>query len=224
MKVRRFEEFSAVSDELVEILRSSMTGEMDSKQAVLLPGGATPVPIYKAIESNPFSASPNACVIISDERYVSDQSDFYNYGKLEPMVNAIGIHKDNIIKVDTSLEYTESAVNFDKRISDFMEDGGVISLAVLGLGSDGHTASLFSRHDIRASEGRYAINVSANDGPDRISVTPELLAQAEKVVILVAGESKTEIVQRLEDTPDEVIAGIALAHAVDVEVWFSKRK
>ena len=123
--------------------------------------------------------------------------------------------------VNTKIEFEEAAVDFDARITGFLERGGVISLAVLGLGLDGHTASLFSANDIVNAASMYAMAVTTNQGPDRISVTPALLKKAGQVIVFVAGEAKKNVVEQLEHTPNSVIAGRVLADVQSVEVWYS---
>lgn len=222
VKVRRFDAHDSMISEVASLLRDELTFSAVHPHAVVLPGGATPLPVYKRIEQTPFPADENAYIVISDERYVSKTSSFYNYSQLDGMVQALGVKEDQVLNVDTTLEFNSSAEDFDRRLTSFMGNGGVIRLALLGLGSDGHTASLFSRRDLRESEGRYAVPITANEGPDRISVTPDLIEQSERVIVMAAGASKRGIVSQLEECPRKVVAGRILAKHSNAEIWYSE--
>ena len=100
-----------------------------------------------------------------------------------------------------------------------MNGNGRITLGLLGLGADGHTASLFTPEDVARGENLYAVAVPHEPKPDRISVTPELLRRVERLVILVAGPEKNAIVTKLMETPDQVVAGLVLRNATSIEIW-----
>ena len=105
MKVKRFNEYNVMIDEIISLLKEQLTTRSEKPYAVILPGGATPLPVYEEIEKNPFPIEENAYVIMSDERYVSESSKFYNYGKLSGMVQALGIDESQVLNVDTSLDF-----------------------------------------------------------------------------------------------------------------------
>src|SRR5690606_24873847 len=101
----------------------------------------------------------------------------------------------------------------------FIEAGGAFPLAFLGLGTDGHTASLFSREDLDRAAGRWASPTPRPTPPDRVTVTPATLARVDRIVFLVAGRDKDAVTQQLLDSPTSVIAGQAVEGARHVEVW-----
>jgi 6-phosphogluconolactonase len=220
VNVRRFEHYREFKRAVLDMMSRQFLADSDVPYAVILPGGVTPLDIYESIASAPCEVSEKLHLIISDERYVEESSDFYNFGKMRPMIDALGLPPERVIRVDTSLGFEGAADDFDSRISAFLEEG-VISLAFLGLGADGHTASLFTRQDIYDGEGKCAIPVKAHEGPDRISLTKDLLSQSEKALILTSGAGKDEIISRLEEDQNSVVAGIVLKDVVDAEVWYS---
>ncbi len=112
-----------------------------------------------------------------------------------------------------------SATRYHQDLRRFMNGNGRITLGLLGLGVDGHTASLFSSDDVARGDNLYAVAVSHDPKPDRISVTPELLRRVERLVILAVGSEKQDIVTRLIQTPDQVVAGLALRENSQVEIW-----
>jgi 6-phosphogluconolactonase/glucosamine-6-phosphate isomerase/deaminase len=95
-------------------------------------------------------------------------------------------------------------------------------LGILGLGADGHLASLFRPEDLRRGGGRYAIAVPRDPGPDRVSVTRELLLLIERLVFLVVGAEKAEVVKRAEHDDPRLTAIQGVRGAKSVELWFSE--
>jgi 6-phosphogluconolactonase/glucosamine-6-phosphate isomerase/deaminase len=94
-----------------------------------------------------------------------------------------------------------------------------VRLGLLGLGADGHTASLFKSADLEAARGHLAIAVQRPDGRAAVSVTPDFLAQVEEIVFVVAGADKTPALQRLNARDPTLTAWCAVEHCTRVEVW-----
>jgi 6-phosphogluconolactonase/glucosamine-6-phosphate isomerase/deaminase len=72
---------------------------------------------------------------------------------------------------------------------------GPSALGLLGLGADGHTASLFNQEQLSQARGKLAIAVDRPDGLQGISVTPEVLSRVAQPVFLVTGADKHAIVE-----------------------------
>ena len=96
-------------------------------------------------------------------------------------------------------------------------DGGppVLDVALLGLGEDGHTASLFPFSRALAIEDRLCIAISGapKPPPDRVSMTLPLLGAARSLIVLAVGEGKAMAVARALDHPDTGIPASLLPHA-----------
>ena len=105
----------------------------------------------------------------------------------------------------------------------YIENGGRITLGLLGLGADGHVASLFSKRDLTRATDRYSIAVPLDSGPDRVSVTPKLLREIDSLVFLVAGQEKAGVFDRILNDPESTIAGQAVRGTSDTEVWYAPR-
>lgn len=94
-------------------------------------------------------------------------------------------------------------------------------MGLLGIGTDGHTASLFNEADLRESENCYAIPVEKHPPPHRISATKRLISKADRVVFLCTGARKRPIIEQLQHDPQTVIASKAVEDVNRVEVWYS---
>lgn len=222
MKYREFKDYSELASEAVKLLGGYFGKKWKSPHAVMLAGGMTPIGIYDQIAEWPVSVHENLRIILSDERDVPFDSENNNFGKIKPMIDALKILDEHVIAVDTDVALEFSADRYNDRLSSFINEGGVIAFALLGIGSDGHTASLFTRDDIERGEGRYAMAVKRDvQGPDRISVTADCLRMVERVVFIASGPEKKSVVDKLRDAPQTVIAGMATADVADVELWYS---
>lgn len=113
----------------------------------------------------------------------------------------------------------DAVSEFDREVGAFFERGGEVPFGLLGLGTDGHTASLFTESHLKESEGRWAIGVSRPDGLNGVSLTPQALARVARVVFLVAGTDKRAVLQQLIRAPNSVTAGRAVAGCPRVEIW-----
>jgi 6-phosphogluconolactonase len=107
-------------------------------------------------------------------------------------------------------------------IGRFLGAGGVIPLGLLGLGADGHTASLFSTDHIAQGQDAWAQSVPRPDGLHGVSVTARLLREVQQLIFVVSGRGKREMAHRLMHQPDTVTAGRAVAGHRAVEVWMDR--
>ncbi len=220
----RFKTFTD-SDRLVEaaagLLREYMQLQSSGPFAVMLPGGRTPVPTYRQIERNPFTVSAGLHVMMSDERMAPESSSDNNFAGAAGMIKSLGIDKSRILKANTSLRLDKAASAYNRNLSLFFENKGRLVLALLGIGSDGHTASLFCNEDLEKSPGLFAIPVTGVKPCDRVSVTPGTISRAERIVFLAAGKEKEPVIARLKASPDSVIAGRVVKDSDNVELWHS---
>lgn len=187
--------------------------------AVLLSGGRTPVAAYAEVEQRRFRAAEDLYVLLADERMVPEESPDSNVGSLRPMLNALALPEDRILRVNTALPLKKAAAAYDRALHQFVRSGGRITLGLLGLGADGHTASLFTDEDLARAAGSLAVGVPRQGGTDRVSVTPDLLKRAEVLIFLVTGPEKQAVVARLMKDPDSLVAGRAVRDAAAVQLW-----
>ncbi len=214
-----FDTRDALDDALYALIEKELSLHLARPHAVMLSGGSTPVPVYERIAQQPFSIAPTACVTYSDDRHVPPDSPDSNYGVTQPMLKALGLPDERVLRVETEHPLDEAAEAFHNRLADFMLAGGRITLALLGLGSDGHTCSLFTTEDLDRGAGRYAVAVPRPQPPNRVSVTPNTLVHCERVVFVVSGEDKAAVARQFLETPERLVAGQAVAGREEVELW-----
>jgi 6-phosphogluconolactonase/glucosamine-6-phosphate isomerase/deaminase len=96
-----------------------------------------------------------------------------------------------------------------------------IGLGLLGLGADGHTASLFGAADLERARGHLAIAVQRPDGMSAVSVTPELLAHVQDPLFVVAGGGKRDAIQALIAQDPQLTAWRAVQGCTGAQLWFA---
>lgn len=216
-----FENISLLNKSVTALLKHDFEREYSRNHAVMLSGGKTPFEAYRLVADGRCVVSSGLRIFLSDERLVPITSAESNYGNLRFMVEALHLEENKVIAVNPELEPALAAERYDDDLRKFINNGGIIPLGLLGLGADGHTASLFCREDLERGKGHYAIPVVAPNGMKRVSVTPDLLAKIQQIVFVVAGSDKKAIVDKLISNPSSVIAGLAVTRAKMKQVWFA---
>lgn len=202
-----------------ELLKRTLQSGGDAPRLVLLSGGSTPLPVYRVIAEQPFDIAPGAHLGYTDERHVPESDAQSNYAATIPTIKALGVASERVLRPNTGEAIEAAAAGYDAQLRRYLDAGGTIPLAIVGLGADGHTCSLFTEEDLAASEGKLAAAIHRPEPPHRITVTPDLLQRVEHVVVLVAGPEKQAVVQQLLTRPDTMVAGRALSRCGSVEVW-----
>ncbi len=185
---------------------------------LMLSGGSTPVPAYRLVGGGGVRAGGGAFVMYSDERLVPPDSVHSNYGCTRDLLTAAGLPENRVVRVHTDLDGAAAATRYHNDITQIITRDVACRVAILGIGADGHTASLFSIEHARQA-GTYAIFAGKQAGFDRVSVTSALLKRFERLIFLVSGESKKAIATTLLREPQSIPAGCAVAGHGCVEVW-----
>ena len=152
-------------------------------------------------------------VFYADERAVPFDSEDSNH-KLctDELFSLVPIPPSNIHALNASLlhDLDELADEYEEQlVREFVGPNSVrypvFDLILLGMGPDGHTASLFPSHDLLTENDRWvaAIEDSPKPPPRRITLTYVVINHATRVVFVAAGEGKKEILQTVLDRPEE---------------------
>ena len=168
--------------------------------SVALSGGNTPQPLYEFLAKDPSADKLDWHKIQffwGDERQVPpDHPDSNYFQAFRTLLKHRQVPGENIHRIRGELEPTIAADFYQQAILDwFSETLPRFDLILLGMGSDGHTASLFPNTDPVIHPDNYHL-VAANylTGQDtwRITMMPRLINAAKKILVLVSGLSKAE--------------------------------
>ena len=215
-----FETKEALHDAALGLVAPVLRNTEESPRAVIVPGGRTPVPLFEALAANPVVPGPGLYLGYTDERHVPETDPQSNYALTVELIRALQLPPARVLKVRTELPLEEAAAQYHDAWRQFFDAGGTIPLALLGLGDDGHTCSLFTPEQVQScAPDRYAAPVLRDTGPHRVTVTPALLQRVEHIVFLAAGQEKAAVVEAMLREPDTVTAALAVGNAPKVSLW-----
>ncbi|MGF1481210.1 MAG: 6-phosphogluconolactonase [Cyanophyceae cyanobacterium] len=168
---------------------------------IALAGGSTPKPLYEALaeQSLPWE---KVQVFWGDERYVSaEHADSNQKMARQAWLNRVSIPSANVHPVPTGAASPEAdAEQYERELRQtFKTSEGEVpafDMILLGLGDDGHTASLFPHTEALAVRDRL-VTVGHKEGQPRITFTVPLLNQARCVIFIVSGANKRSALQQI---------------------------
>ncbi|MBH1988488.1 MAG: 6-phosphogluconolactonase [Myxococcaceae bacterium] len=168
---------------------------------VALSGGRTPKPVWEALKTIPVDWS-RVHIYWSDERYVPIEHPRSNAGSAKhDLLDHVPVSKAHIHAIETGLaDPHECALRYAKNLEELRLD-----LVYLGIGTDGHTASLFPGISLPVNSKVAAIYV-ARQGEYRITLLPDAINQAREIRFLVSGPEKKMILEQvLQASEDQVL-------------------
>lgn len=170
---------------------------------VALTGGSTPQSLYRLLATPDFAQRldwSRVHIFIGDERYVAHDDPQSNFGMArQTLLDAVALPPQNIHPVATDYpQAADAAMDYAEVIQNQVPagQGGVpeFDLIMLGMGDDGHTASLFPGTTILQEHDRLVAAVYVDKLSSwRVSMTYPLLNQARQTMVLVSGEKKSAI-------------------------------
>jgi 6-phosphogluconolactonase len=167
---------------------------------IALSGGSTPEPFYMRLVTDiRFRAIPWAKihVWIVDERRVPEDHDKNNFKMIrETLVDHVPIPMRNVHPMPVMDD--DPATPYEVALRELLPDGR-LDFVLLGMGDDGHTASLFPGTDAQEVEDKWIV---VNSGPkvtppDRVTMTYPLINNAGRIVVLAVGAKKTDMLKQV---------------------------
>lgn len=167
-----------------------------------LSGGRTPVPFLEALaERISETIWQNTHIFLVDERHVPWSDPDSNYGMIrKALVDKLSISDANLHPVPYEETSRQSAHAYESGLKRFFRgaDTPVLDLIVLGLGADGHTASLFPKDAALKEMVRWVAVADPNEAPhERITLTVPVLNAGKNVVFVVEGPDKSGRVEEI---------------------------
>jgi 6-phosphogluconolactonase len=204
-------DLQAMAKEAAELFiqTAQLTLEQSASFSVLLSGGKTPDSLYQRLAASPDRELldwKRVFIFWGDERIAPATSTQSNYRMVkEALLDHVPLPRENIFRVPTELQSPERiAEAYEKTLREFFQ----VSLGTpgfdfvfLGLGGDGHTASLFPDSDYAAlakeSDRLVIAPFVAHLQSHRISVTLNLLNAAKHILFLVGGTEKAQALKNI---------------------------
>lgn len=189
---------------------------------VALAGGSTPKQSY-ALAAQRREDWRDVTLWLGDERHVARDDEDSNARMIgeELLVRIVRGSAPRFEPVETGLDLDGAAADYARRLGDALGSGGRLDLALMGLGPDGHTASLFGGKPAVEVEDQLAVGVpEAGMEPlvPRVTLTLPVFNAARQVVFLVAGEDKAQAMARAFGPEPDLSAPSARVRPADGEL------
>ncbi len=173
---------------------------------VALSGGNTPRPVYQRLASVAIDWT-HVHVFFGDERCVPPRDARSNYHMARvALLDHVAIPPENVHRMRGEDPPEQAADGYAGELRGALGDGGRLDLVLLGLGHDAHTASLFPGL-AAVTETRRAVMEAYVEfvGMWRLTLTPPTINAARRVVFLVSGEDKADVLHRVLQGPQQPI-------------------
>ena len=187
----------AAADYFVEIAQQAI--DEKGRFTVALSGGNSPRKCYELLASKEYKKKVDwdkVYIFWGDERFVPRDDD-QNNAKMafDSLLDHVPIPDDHIFPIPYSGTPRESANEYEKTLRNYFRDKEpVFDLIYLGLGENGHTASLFPNTNVLNKMNIWVSEVYLEDqNMYRITLTLPVINQAENIIFIVYGQKKAEI-------------------------------
>lgn len=203
--VKVFDTFDDISlffsKKIVNLISEKPTGLFFS---LVLSGGSTPNRLFSFIAKN-FREQiewPRVKVFWGDERCVGPDHQESNFRMAkENMLDFIPLKANRIFRINGEADPFTEALRYDKLVRENVPAAAHVpcfDLIMLGLGEDGHTASVFPENmEILPGKRLYEATINPYTGQRRITATLEMINNARLPVFIVTGKHKAEMVARI---------------------------
>ena len=171
---------------------------------VALSGGSTPGRFYRLLGEAPSREQVDWSHVHfywADERCVQKEDEASNFKlAFDAFLSKVPVPEENLHRIRGEKGPVEGAEEYEKEIRAFFGGKGypVFDLIILGVGEDGHTASLFPCSESLQETAKLVVPVyPGRPGPDRITLSLPVLNHGDQVLFLVSGRSKAAVVREI---------------------------
>ena len=196
--------------------------------AIALSGGSTPRALYRELAANHRSTIrwDHVDVFWSDERFVPAADPQSNYGMAKAaLLDHVPCPAANVHAIPTDLDTPEAAADaYGSILRAYFGDGMPrFDLLLLGIGADGHTASLFPHSPaLEINDAPVAATRAPDNGGARITLTLPVLLAAHTTFVLATGANKAPAIARAlaPETPIADCPAAALRQSAGTVTWW----
>jgi 6-phosphogluconolactonase len=227
---RFFSDRSELTAALADEIARRVTTAVEARDAasLVLTGGSTPAPLYQALAGLP-APWDKATVTLSDERWVDAPDPASNEGMIRGSLLTGTAAGARLVGLKTAAASpTEAVADVEAAVATMHTPFDVV---VLGMGEDGHVASLFPHAaelavglDVSRPDLVCAVNrPDARGAAERISLTLRALLNSRYIAILILGEAKRDALRRIadDDVAGAPINAILRQSEVPVDIWWA---
>ncbi|MGI3900874.1 MAG: 6-phosphogluconolactonase [Janthinobacterium lividum] len=221
-------------DAVAEAVASWLTAQAAGKErfSVCLSGGSTPKRLYERLASPAFRDRfpwNKTEWFFGDERFVSKTDKDSNFRMVdEAMLSRVAVPEGHVHSFDTdALTPEDSASGYERRLQHFYgadtldSTRPLLDVTLLGLGPDGHTASLIPGQPVLDEHVKWAAAVAEGRPEARLTLTYPVIASSRAIAFLVTGRDKAAMLAHVRSGAEDVPAGRLRSNAE--AHWFVDR-
>lgn len=179
---------------------------------IALSGGSTPAAVFRELANEPILHSEHVTFYQVDERYVPANDLRSNHRLItENLLEPAGLDRGHLVAFDTTLPIEAAVEGYAKTIRSL--GSPTFHLALLGIGPDGHTASLFPASATLQEEAELTAHTTTDtfEVYDRLTLTYPAILSSERLLILMSGATKRPIIESFERATVEDYAKLPAA-------------
>jgi 6-phosphogluconolactonase len=195
-EIRVFEDNTSLLDGATK----AVIGELEaagSYPRLVLAGGSTPVGLYERLvrSSGDTIVWSRVRFTFGDERSVLPEHESSNFGMARRMLlDPLGIQPERVLRLHGENPAEKAAQKAHRALIEWAQRVPLFDVVLLGMGQDGHVASLFPSEEWPDLGARLAVATKYPGGDDRVSLTPQALRSTRITVFLVSGSDKARAV------------------------------
>lgn len=199
----------SIVEELVRLINTAINEQ--GRCSISLAGGSTPKSVYALLAMPTFAKKIDWSKVFlfwGDERSVPHSHSDSNYKMVkESLIDHINIPAENVFALSQPDQPESSALAYEKTIQEyFQSQKPQIDIMLLGMGDDGHTASLFPGTEILNEKQRLVKEVYLPKlDVYRISLTAPMINASKKILFLIKGENKAPALQQVMSGSDNFV-------------------
>jgi 6-phosphogluconolactonase len=181
---------------------------------LVLAGGTTPEKIYRLLADTDIDWS-SWHIYYGDERCLpANHADRNSVMAEQAFLNKVAIPRAQIFTIPAELDPETAARHYQQTVAPALP----FDMVLLGMGEDGHTASLFPDHHHNEDELTHAVYNSPKPPSERVSLSAKALSNTQQLLFLITGANKQEAVQAWKAGADLPVATIVPENAIDVYI------
>jgi 6-phosphogluconolactonase len=194
----------SVAEKIFNVIRTSLNE--NSRCCIALSGGETPRNVYRLMGRDAANRTidwKRVQVFFCDERAVPPDNPDSNYGMIErEWLSQIPIPQENVHRMKGEIDPNVASQEYDQEMrKTFGSDSIGLNLVLLGVGEDGHTASLFPGTDAVLEQEAFVKPVFVRQKNNwRLTLTLPVFNAARKTIFFAAGKKKASIIRRILET------------------------
>jgi 6-phosphogluconolactonase/glucosamine-6-phosphate isomerase/deaminase len=225
INIENFDDCSQASKSAASALVDSLTDNRAKNSLLLVSGGSSAKVVYWASSDLDINVTNSTTLAQVDERYGEVGHEDSNWRHLLELGVDPSLFNQQIEMLKLGLSADDIASVYSRNLQEQL-DQSEFSMAVLGLGADGHIAGIMPSEEEefdRLFLGHALVTAYKTEEYERLTITAKALLQMDKVIVYACGEEKSAVISELgeEHSPHQFPAEI-LKKCMNVKVFYGK--